>query len=109
MKFKDNLNCTNCELCDWSYDNDGQKYPTGYELTFKFYGTIVTACITTDELQEDAEGAFDSVSTDGELLTSFEEVFEDNNYFKDKVKEACKKCWDDSLDSNVYDYKGLKL
>jgi len=109
MKFKDNLNCVHCELNNWDYDKDGLMYPIAYELAFKFYGTDVTACITAEELQNDAEGAFASVETDGELLTSFEEVFEDNDYFRDKVREVCKECWDDNLNSNDYDYQGLKL
>ena len=109
MKFKDNLNCTNCELFNWDYDKDGLMYPIVYELAFKFYGTDVIVRIRAEELQNDAEGTFDSMETDGELLTSFEEVMDDHNYFRDKVKEVCKKCWEESLDSNDYDYKGLKL
>ena len=109
MKFKDNLNCVHCELKEWDYDKDGLMYPIAYELTFKFYGTDVTACIEASELQNDAEGTFASMETSGELLTSFEEVFEDNDYFRDKVREVCKRSWEDSLNSNDYDYKGLKL
>ena len=109
MKFKDNLNCVHCELNNWDYDKDGLMYPIAYELTFKFYGTDVTAYITAEELQNDAEGAFASIETDGELLTSFEEVFEDHDYFRDKVREVCKECWEDNLNSNDYDYQGLKL
>ena len=109
MKFKDNLNCVHCELNNWDYDKDGLMYPVAYELTFKFYGTDVTAYIEAKELQNDAEGTFTSVETNGELLTSFEEVFENHDYFKDKVREICKKCWENSLNSNDYDYQGLKL
>ena len=109
MKFKNNLNCVHCELNEWDYDKNGLMYPVAYELTFKFYGTDVTAYIEASELQNDAEGAFASVETDGELLTSFEEVFEDHDYFKDKVREVCKECWEDNLNSNDYDYQGLKL
>ena len=109
MKFKDNLNCINCELNDWDYDKDGLRYPIAYELVFKFYGTDVTAYILAKELQNDAEGTFTSVETTGELMASFEEVLEDNDYFKDKVQKVCKECWENELDSNDYDYQGLKL
>ena len=109
MKFKENLECTYVELFSWDYDKDGLRYPTSYELVFKFYGTTVTAHIEASELREDAEGVFCFAETDGELLTSFEEVFEDNDYFKDKVKEVCKKCWEDELDTNDYDYQGYEV
>ena len=108
MKFKDNLNCIHCELNNWDYDKDGLKYPIAYELTFKFYGTTITAYITTSELQEDAEGTFASVETDGDLLASFEEVFELNDNFIDKLRKVCQECWENDLDSNDYDYQGLK-
>jgi hypothetical protein len=107
MKFKDNLNCIHCELNNWDYDDDCLKYPIAYELTFKFYGTTITAYISAEELQED--GTFAKIETDGELLASFEEVFEDHDYFKDKVRKVCKDCWENELDSNDYDYQGLKL
>ena len=109
MKFKDNLTCVHCELNNWDYDSEGCKYPIAYELAFKFYGTDVTAYIKAEELQNDAEGAFVSVETNGELLSSFEEVFEDNDFFKNKVRKVCENCWEDELDSNDYDYQGLKL
>jgi hypothetical protein len=107
MKFKNNLNCIHCELNNWDYDKDGLKYPIAYELTFKFYGTIITAYITTNKLQED--GTFASVETDGDLLASFEEVFELNDNFIDKLRKVCQECWENELDSNDYDYQGLKL
>ena len=109
MKFKDNLNCIHCELNNWDYDEDDIKYPIAYELTFKFYGTDITAYIKAEELQSNAEGIFCSIETAGELLTSFEEVFEDHDYFRDKVNKVCKDCWEDELDSNGYNYQGLKL
>ena len=106
MKFKDNLYCVHCELIHWDYDKDGQKFPISYELTFKFYGTDVTACITTEELQNGEHYVrFAIVETDGELLESFEEVFEDNE-FRDKVCKVCENCWNNSLDSNTYNFKG---
>ena len=106
MKFKNNLNCVHCELNNWDYDKDGQRFPISYELAFKFYGTDVTAYITSDELQNGGpyvEFAF--IETDGELLDSFERVFE-NNEFQDKVCKVCEDCWNDCLDSNGYNYKG---
>lgn len=106
MKFKDNLYCINCELIHWDYDENGQKFPISYELTFTFYGTDVTACITTEELQNGEHYVrFAIVETDGELLESFEEVFEDNE-FRDKVCKVCEDCWNNSLDSNTYNFKG---
>lgn len=106
MKFKDNLNCVHCELNNWNYDKDGQKFPISYELTFKFYGTDVTAYITDYELQNGGPYVeFASIETDGELLDSFERVFE-NNEFRDKVCKVCEDCWNDCLDSNGYNYKG---
>ena len=106
MKFKDNLYCINCELIHWDYDEYGQKFPISYELTFTFYGTDVTACITTEELQNGEHYVrFAIVETDGELLESFEEVFEDNK-FRDKVCKVCENCWNNNLDSNDYNYKG---
>lgn len=109
MKFKDNLTCVHCELNNWDYDNNGSRFPIAYELTFKFYGTDVTAYINAEELQNDAEGTFASVETNGELLSSFEEVFEEHDYFKDKVRKVCRDCWEDELDSTNYDYQGIKL
>ena len=108
MKFKDNLECTYCELNNWDYDRDGFKYPIAYKLVFKFYGTTITAYITAEELQEDAEGTFASVKTDGDLLASFEEVFELNDYFIDKLRKVCQECWENDLDSTEYNYQGLK-
>lgn len=106
MKFKDNLHCVHCELVNWNYDKDDKKFPILYELTFKFYGTDVTACITTKELQNGGPYVrFAIVETDGELLESFEEVFEDNK-FRDKVCKVCENCWNNNLDSNDYNYKG---
>ena len=106
MKFKDNLYCINCELIHWGYDENGRKFPISYELTFTFYGTDVTACITTEELQNGEHYVrFAIVETDGELLESFEEVFEDNK-FRDKVCKVCENCWNNSLDSNTYNFKG---
>jgi hypothetical protein len=109
MKFKDNLNCVQCELNNWDYDKDGLMFPIAYELAFKFYGTDVTAYVTTRELQkESAYVEFSRVETDGDLLSSFEELFEDNE-FKSKVENICKDCWEDNLNSGDYDYKGVKL
>ena len=106
MKFKDNLDCVYCELNYWDYDEDGQKFPISYELTFKFYGTDVTAYITTEELQnEEPYVEFAAIETDGELLESFEQVFK-NNEFRDKVCKVCEDCWNDWLDSDNYNYKG---
>ena len=106
MKFKDNLYCIHCELIHWDYDKNGQEFPISYELTFTFYGTYVTACITTEELQNEGHYIhFAIVETDGELLESFEEVFEDNE-FRDKVCKVCENCWNNCLDSNYYNYKG---
>ena len=106
MKFKDNLYCTNCELIHWNYDKDGQKFPISYKLTFKFYDTDVTAYITTKELQSKGPYVeFVVIETNGELLESFEEVFE-NNEFRDKVCKVCEDCWNDWLDSTDYNYKG---
>ena len=106
MKFKDNLYCVHCELNYWDYDEDGQKFPISYELTFKFYGTDVTAYITTEELQnEEPYVHFAVIETYGELLESFEQVFE-NNEFRDKICKVCEDCWNDWLDSTDYNYKG---
>ena len=109
MKFKENLTCVHCELNNWDYDSNGGRFPIAYELTFKFYGTDVTAYINAEELQNDAEGTFASVETNGELLSSFDEVFEEHDYFKDKVRKVCKDCWENELDSTNYDYQGIKL
>ena len=108
MKFKENLECTFCELYSWDYDENGYRYPTIYELVFEFYGTKITAWINATELQDNSEGAFSQIETNGELLTSFEEVFDDYDNFKDKVREVCKKCWEEELDTNDYNYQGLK-
>ena len=106
MKFIDNLNCINCELIHWNYDKDDHKFPISYELTFKFYGTDVTAYITSEELQNKGSYIkFASIETNEELLDSFEQVFE-NNEFRDKVCKVCENCWNDCLDSNNYNYKG---
>jgi hypothetical protein len=103
MKFKDNLECIHCELNMWDYDDYGGQYPLAYQLTFKFYGTIVTAWINVSELQT---GGFASVETDGELLASFDEVFENHNYFIDKIRKVCKECWENVLDNIHYDFEG---
>ena len=106
MKFKDNLNCINCELIYWNYDKDGQKFPISYELTFKFYDADVIAYITIEELQNGGPYVkFASIETYGETLDNFEQVFE-NNEFRDKVCKVCEDCWNDCLDSNDYNYKG---
>ena len=109
MKFKENLTCVHCELNNWDYDSNGDRFPIAYELTFKFYGTDVTTYINAEELQNDAEGTFASVETNGELLSSFDEVFEEHDYFRDKVRKVCKDCWENELDSTNYDYQGIKL
>lgn len=108
MKFKDNLECTYHELYSWDYDEGGFMYPSIYELVFEFYGTRITAWIRAEELQDDAGCAFCQVETSGELLASFEEVFENNDNFRDKLKAECKKCWEEELDTNEYNYQGLK-
>lgn len=106
MKFKDNLYCVHCELNDWNYDEYGLKFPISYELIFKFYGTDVTAYITTEELQnEEPYVEFTVIETNEELLESFEEAFEENE-FRDKVCKVCEDCWNDWLDSTDYNYKG---
>lgn len=106
MKFIDNLYCVYCELIHWDYDENGRKFPISYELTFRFYDTDVIAYITTEELQNGGLYVhFAIIETNGELLESFEEVFE-NNEFRDKVCKVCENCWNDCLDSNNYDYKG---
>ena len=106
MKFIDNLYCVNCELIHWDYDENGRKFPISYGLTFTFYGTDVTAYIITEELQNGGLYVhFTIIDTDGELAESFEEVFE-NNEFRDKVCKICENCWNNSLDSNNYNYKG---
>lgn len=108
MKFKDNLNCVYCGLNNWGYDKNDQKFPVSYELAFKFYGTDIIAYVTADELRCDSKYVeFASIETNGDLLASFEQLFE-NNEFKDKVETVCKKCWDNSLNSNGYDYKGIQ-
>ena len=105
MKFKDNLNCINCELIHWDYDENGKQFPISYELTFIFYGTDVTAYITNEELQNGEPYVhFAIIETKEELLKSFEEVFK-NNKFRDKVCKICENCWN-NLDSNDYNYKG---
>ena len=109
MKFKENLECAYVELFSWDYDKDGKRFPTMYELFFNFYGTEVIARIKVSELHDSAEGTVCYKESNGELLTSFEEVFEDNDYFKDKVRKVCKKCWENELGSNDYDYQGFKL
>ena len=106
MKFIDNLNCINCELIHWDYDENGKQFPISYGLTFTFYGTDVTAYIITEELQNGGPYVhFAIIDTDEELLKSFEKVFE-NNEFRDKVCKVCENCWNNNLDSNDYNYKG---
>ena len=106
MKFKDNLYCVHCELNNWNYDKEDHKFPISYELTFKFYGTDVTAYIITEELQNGGPYVhFDIIDITGDLFDSFEKVFE-NYEFRDKVCKVCENCWNDCLDSNNYDYKG---
>ena len=105
MKFIDNLYCVYCELIHWDYDENDRKFPISYELTFRFYDTDVIAYITTEELQNGGPYVhFAIIETNGELLESFEEVFEDNE-FRDKVCKVCENCWNNSLDSNTYNFK----
>ena len=106
MKFKDNLYCINCELIHWDYDENGKQFPISYGLTFTFYGTDVTAYITTKELQsKEPYVEFAVIETDRELLESFEQVFE-NNEFLYKVCKVCEDCWNNCLDNTDYNYKG---
>ena len=106
MKLKDNLECTYCELCDWSYDADDQKYPTGYSLVFKFYGQEFITTLNTGELQSDnPEVDFDCIETSCELMASFKEIFE-TYPFKDVIRKICKEVWEGLIDNIKYDYKG---
>ena len=108
-KFKDNLYCIHCELVGWDYDENGRQFPILYRLTFKFYGIDAIAYVTTKELQNGGPYVhFDIIDINGELLESFEQVFE-NNEFKDKVCKVCEDCWNDWLDSDNYNYKGVLL
>ena len=106
MKFKDNLDCVYCELNYWDYDEDGQKFPISYELTFKFYGIDGITYVTTKELQNGGSYVhFDIIDITGDLFDSFEKIFE-NYEFRDKVCKVCENCWNNNLDSNDYKYKG---
>lgn len=108
MKIKNNLECVHCELCDWSYDNEDQKYPTDYEFAFNFYGQEIRATITTKELQNDNPGVnFAYCETQSDLLLSFEDLFQNGNY-KDNIRKLCKSAWEELSDNLSYDYKGEK-
>lgn len=106
VELKENLYCTHVELNNWDYDEEDQKRPITYELSFRYYGVEVSAYLTTESLK-DKRLDFSMVECASDLLASFEDIFISSNFLDDKIFELCKKHWDevDGKDSE-YNYDG---
>lgn len=106
VELKENLYCTHVELNNWDYDEEDQKRPITYELSFRYYGVEVSAYLTTESLK-DKRLDFSMVECASDLLASFEDIFISSNFLDDKIFELCKKHWDEveGKDSE-YNYDG---
>lgn len=108
VELKENLYCTHVELNNWDYDEENQKRPITYELSFRYYGVEVSAYLTTESLQ-DKELDFCMVECRGDLLASFENIFTSSNFLDDKIFELCKKLWDEvEGEESEYEYDGTR-
>lgn len=108
VELKENLYCTHVELNNWDYDEEDQKRPITYELSFRYYGVEVSAHLTTESLK-DKRLDFSMVECASDLLASFEDIFISSNFLDDKIFELCKKHWDEveGKDSE-YNYDGTR-
>lgn len=108
VELKENLYCTHVELNNWDYDEEDQKRPITYELSFRYYGVEVSAYLTTESLK-DKRLDFSMVECASDLLASFEDIFISSNFLDDKIFELCKKHWDEveGKDSE-YNYDGTR-
>ena len=108
VELKENLYCTHVELNNWDYDEENQKRPITYELSFRYYGVEVSAYLTTESLK-DKRVDFSMVECASDLLASFEDIFISSNFLDDKIFELCKKHWDEveGKDSE-YNYDGTR-
>lgn len=108
VELKENLYCTHVELNNWDYDEEDQKRPITYELSFRYYGVEVSAYLTTESLK-DKRVDFSMVECASDLLASFEDIFISSNFLDDKIFELCKKHWDEveGKDSE-YNYDGTR-
>ena len=108
VELKENLYCTHVELNNWDYDDENQKRPKTYELSFRYYGVEVSAYLTTESLQ-DEELDFCMVECRGDLLASFENIFTSSNFLDDKIFELCKKRWDEvESEDSEYNFDGTR-
>lgn len=108
VELKENLYCTHVELNNWDYDEEDQKRPITYELSFRYYGVEVSAYLTTESLK-DKRLDFSMEECASDLLASFEDIFISSNFLDDKIFELCKKHWDEveGKDSE-YNYDGTR-
>ena len=106
VELREHLICTNVELNNWDYDDDGMKYPKAYTLAFRFHGVQVTATLSTGDLFE-GDIKFGTVECDGDLLASFEDVFEQND-FTVEISNLCEGCWKDEEEESKYNFVGDK-
>ena len=108
VELKENLYCTQVELINWEYDEEDQMRPITYELSFRYYGVAVSACISIVRLQK-SELNFCMVECDGGLLESFENLFRDSDELSVKIFELCKKHWDEvEGKESEYEYDGTR-
>lgn len=109
VELEENLYCTHVELNYWDYDEEDQKRPITYELSFRYYGVEVSAFLNTESII-DKEVDFSMVECAGDLLASFENIFSSSNFLDDKIFELCKKHWDEveGKDSE-YEFDGTRL
>ena len=108
VELKENLYCTHVELNNWDYDEEDQKRPITYELSFRYYGVEVSAYISIIRLQKH-EVYFSMVECDGDLLEPFENLFRDSDELYENIFELCKKHWDEvEGEESEYEYDGTR-
>ena len=108
VELKENLYCTHVDLNEWDVGVGDQMRPKVYELSFRFYGAEISACLTTNSLIE-KRVFFYSVKCSVDLLASFGDIFISSNFLHDKIIELCKKHWDNNEDKySEYEYDGTR-
>ena len=109
VKLKENLYCTHVDLKEWDVGFGDQMRPEVYELSFRFYGSKISACLTANSLIE--KGVFFySVKCSDDLLASFGDVFISSNFLHGKIIELCKKHWDNNEGKySEYEFDGTRL
>lgn len=107
VTFADNLICTQVELEDWYYDEEDQRVPRVYRLVFRFHDVLISSQLYAKKLQTN-QVEFSMIECDGDLLKSFEDKFEYED-FSQKIREVCQKHWEEvEGKDSIYKFNGLK-